>query len=89
MTDRDLAAFEHWWYVLGSGYRPMPDEDQEEHAHRVARLAWLACARQVIHLDPGRVQRGNGGNNPATPKPEIIPKPQFPSPRKIREDFLP
>lgn len=50
MTDRDLAAFEHWWYVLGSGYRPMPDEDQEEHAHRVARLAWLACASQVIHL---------------------------------------
>ena len=26
---------------------------------------------------------------PATPKPDIIPKPQFPSPRKIREDFLP
>lgn len=50
VTDRDLAAFDHWWYVLGSGYRPMPDEDQEEHAHRVARLAWLACASQVIHL---------------------------------------
>jgi len=25
----------------------------------------------------------------ATPKPGIIPKPQFPPPRKIREDFLP
>ena len=27
--------------------------------------------------------------DPATPKPDIIPKPQFPPPRKIREDFLP
>ena len=26
---------------------------------------------------------------PATPKPDIIPKPQFPPLRKIREDFLP
>lgn len=27
-------------------------------------------------LDPGCIQRGNAGNNPTTPKPEIIPKPQ-------------
>jgi hypothetical protein len=25
----------------------------------------------------------------STPKPDIIPKPQFPPPRIIREDFLP
>jgi hypothetical protein len=25
----------------------------------------------------------------AQPEPDIIPKPQFPSPRTIREDFLP
>jgi len=40
-------------------------------------------------LDPGRIQRSNASNNPATPKPNIIPKPQFPPPRTIREDFLP
>ncbi len=27
--------------------------------------------------------------SPTTPKPGIIPKPQFPPPRIIREDFLP
>jgi hypothetical protein len=26
---------------------------------------------------------------PITPKPDIVPKPQFPPPRLIREDFLP
>jgi len=26
---------------------------------------------------------------PTTPKPNIVPKPQFPPPRIIREDFLP
>ena len=50
VTEQDLAAFEQWWAVLGSGYRPLPDHDHKEHAYRVARLAWLACARQVIHL---------------------------------------
>ena len=40
-------------------------------------------------LDPGPVQRGNGNDGPGTPKPRIIPKPQFPPPRIIREDFLP
>jgi len=28
-------------------------------------------------------------SGPATSKPNIIPKPQFPPPRLIREDFLP
>jgi hypothetical protein len=32
-------------------------------------------------------QRGNGNGGTTTPKPPI--KPQFPPPRKIREDFLP
>lgn len=51
-ADRDRAAFEHWWAVLGSRYQPMEDHDHKDHAYRVARLAWLACARQVIHLQP-------------------------------------
>lgn len=41
-----------------------------------------------IRLDEGRIQRGNGKGGPATPKPNIIPKPQFPPPRIIRENFL-
>ena len=41
---------------------------------------------EPIRLDPGRVQRGNGTGGPAMPKPDIIPKPQFPSPRIIPGD---
>jgi hypothetical protein len=37
----------------------------------------------------GPTQRGNGNGGPANPKPDIIPKPQFPPPQLIREDFLP
>ena len=44
---------------------------------------------ELVRMDEGHVQRGNGNGAPATPKPDIIPKPQFPPPRKIREDFLP
>jgi hypothetical protein len=45
--------------------------------------------RRSIRLDPGSVQRGNGNGGPSREKPSIIPKPQFPPPRIIREDFLP
>lgn len=39
---------------------------------------------------PFKLRRsGEGGPGPTTPKPDIIPKPQFPLPRIIREDFLP
>ena len=31
-----------------------------------------------VHFDPGRVQRGNNSGGPTTPKPAIMPKPQFP-----------
>lgn len=44
---------------------------------------------QALSLNEGRTQRGYGNGAPATPKPNIIPKPQFPPPRTIREDFLP
>lgn len=39
-----------------------------------------------IRRDEGRVQRGNGAGGPTTPKPDIILKPQFPSPRVIPGD---
>jgi hypothetical protein len=41
---------------------------------------------QPIRFDEGQTQRGHGHGGPTTPKPPI--KPQFPPPRKIREDFL-
>ena len=40
-------------------------------------------------LTESPTQRGNRSGGPTMPKPDIIPKPQFPSPRIIREDFLP
>ena len=33
----------------------------------------------TVRFDEGMVQRGNGDGGPATPKPKIIPKPQFPT----------
>ena len=42
-----------WWYEVGSGIRPLPNEDFEEFSERVTRIAWdasvaaerEACAR--------------------------------------------
>lgn len=39
--------------------------------------------RQPLILNEGHTQPGNGSGGPTTPKPE------FPQPRIIREDFLP
>jgi hypothetical protein len=33
---------------------------------------------RFIRMDECRIQRGNAGNNPTTPKPEIIPRGQWP-----------
>ena len=41
-----------------------------------------------IRLDESRIQRDNRSGEPSTPKPGIIPKPQFPRPRRIRDDFI-
>lgn len=43
LTDFALQDFKVWWESVGSGITPLPLEDQEEHAKRVAYLAWLAC----------------------------------------------
>ena len=57
-------------------------------------------ADDPIRFDEGQTQRSHGHGGPTTPKPPIKPqphggrqvcdllKPQFPPPRKIREDFL-
>ncbi len=43
LTDFALQDFESWWDLVGSGITPVPGEDKEEHAKRVAYRAWLAC----------------------------------------------
>jgi len=35
-----LERFEKWWDEEGSGMRPIDNHDHEEHAHRIARIAW-------------------------------------------------
>ncbi len=39
-----MTPFERWWDEIGSGIGPEPGEDMQEHAGRVARLAWAAAA---------------------------------------------
>ena len=34
------GGFDEWWHKIGSGIIPLPNEDQEEHAKRVALAAW-------------------------------------------------
>jgi hypothetical protein len=51
--------------------------------------AKAVISRELRHYWPEVVGCGNGSGGPTTPKPRSIPKPQFPPPRKIREDFLP
>jgi hypothetical protein len=42
--------FEWWWWNAGSGIRPKPNHDHEEHARRVAKAAWDAARQnQKLH----------------------------------------
>ncbi len=42
------------------------------------RRTQLDPPKQFIRMNEGRVQRGNNSGGPTTPKPAIMPKPQFP-----------
>jgi hypothetical protein len=53
------------------------------------RLRRSEPEEMFIRMDEGHTIRGNGNGGLTTPKPGITPKPQFPPPRIIREDFLP
>ena len=55
----------------------------------VMRIRGGVIGRPTLIFTEGPIQRGNGHGGLTTPKPDIIPKPQFPPPRAIREDFLP
>ena len=49
----------------------------------VMRIRGGVIVRPQLIFNEGRTQRGNGNGGPTTPKP------QFPPPQRIREDFLP
>jgi hypothetical protein len=49
----------------------------------VMRIRGGVLGRPPLIFNEGPVQRGNGNGGPT------MPKPQFPPPRRIREDFLP
>ena len=33
-------AYKAWWHNEGSGILPLPNEDMEEFAHRMTKIAW-------------------------------------------------
>jgi hypothetical protein len=33
-------AYKTWWHNEGSGILPLPNEDMEEFAHRMTKIAW-------------------------------------------------
>lgn len=33
-------TFDEWWHEIGSGIYPLPNDDYETHARRVALAAW-------------------------------------------------
>jgi hypothetical protein len=49
----------------------------------VMRIRGGVLGRPPLIFNEGPTQRGNGNGGPTTPKP------QFPPPRRIREDFQP
>ena len=41
------TTFAYWWHNIGSGMIPGKDEDQEQHAERVAEAAWDAISSEL------------------------------------------
>ena len=41
-----MSNFEKWWYEIGSGIAVLNNQDHEEHAMRISKLAWEAQERQ-------------------------------------------
>lgn len=46
-TDVD-RRFHDWWHHTGSALRNAPDDDHEEHAHRIAKAAVMACCVPIM-----------------------------------------
>ena len=57
-----------WWYKVGSGIRPLPNEDFEEFSKRVTRIAWdasvaaerEACAKVCDEIEEKCSERNQG-----------------------------
>ena len=41
------TTFDYWWHNIGSGMIPGKDEEQEQHAERVAEAAWDAISAEL------------------------------------------
>jgi hypothetical protein len=77
--------------VVGSGTTVRRDRDRDwrrsfnhENINRPSGAPPLRFRRskpdaRFIRMDEGRIQRGNAGNDPTTPKPKIMPRGQWPS----------
>jgi len=42
-----MNDFEKWWYEIGSGIAVLNNQDHEEHAMRISKLAWEAANKQI------------------------------------------
>lgn len=71
----ELIAAALGWFVLGWACRGW-----------VLKRRLRKPPSMGVPWDEGHTQRGNGHGGPSTPKPPIKPQP---TPRVIREDFLP
>jgi hypothetical protein len=85
----ELIAAAFGWFVLGWACRGLQLErlGRNSNGNCVPLPPAPPYSSSAIAWEEGRTQRGNGSGGTTTPKPPI--KPQFPPPRKIREDFLP
>ncbi len=52
IADGIEEQFDVWWHNEGSAMRPLPNEDAEEHAKRVSKVAWLNGAYKGVEAAP-------------------------------------
>lgn len=65
-------------FVDPSFGEPRPERmTVDQWARSCSKPRELLCFGEPVRLDEGPVQRGNGSGGPSTPKPEIVPKPQY------------
>jgi len=43
MNEDQEIEFNNWWHEVGSGITPLPHQDKEDHAKRVAFMSYCAC----------------------------------------------
>lgn len=45
---KDATPFDLWWYNVGSGIAPLPSEELEAFAKRVALHAWVSAREKPL-----------------------------------------